>query len=489
MTSKSAALLWCPCLFISLVVLMIPNSGHCYCVGDLRSRDIAGVWRLKPKLSYLPSLKENQNTARPMKEFTVYPPPVEKKPLQNQENDARDDCILLLLREDGNFVQYEGIGTKDDKTSSRRHSSLSLSSTSTSSMMGGITMKGCWGFVDGRLILAADRPKDVNNLRSDAKRHDTILAGEIKAKCTNPLKNGKEASSGSNSNTISSSSSSSSTSSTFINQQDVHLTVEGEISIGKFFYPQSHPSFFEQPMVGATPTGSFELRQILGNLNTQVDSRNGDDELVEKFRKADLMNKRYFLTSYPLANKRQKRKRWSIKYNQYVDEKPPSRFEKEREEIEKNSPMQIKAFEVELYANNTFSSITGLGDTILRGKWSIIGEERDQLWMSVWRFGFGRSVSGSTFSEGLHLNHQDDVSYWGKIYEVDAAVDENSIHDDPCDWKGTRIEVNGAVMLGIGLEPCSIARFTMIEKTEQDDDEDEDDEEVDDLPLSIGSFE
>ena len=152
--------------------------------------------------------------------------------------------------------------------------------------------------------------------------------------------------------------------------------------------------------------------------------------------------------------------------------------------------MNINAFEVELFANNTFSSITGLGDTILRGKWSIIGDERDQLWMSVWRFGFGRSVSGSTFSEGLHLNNQDDVSYWGKIYEVDAAVEENCIEEDPMEWKGTRIEINGAVMLGIGLEPCSVARFTMIEKTEQDDDDgDDDDSDQDDLPIDIGSFE
>ncbi len=36
-------------------------------------------------------------------------------------------------------------------------------------------------------------------------------------------------------------------------------------------------------------------------------------------------------------------------------------------------------------------------------------------------------------------------------------------------------------MLGVGLEPCSIARFTMIEETEEDDyfDEDDEDEEED----------
>jgi hypothetical protein len=463
-------LLW---FVVSVILSLLAPRCHCYCLGDLRKRDIAGVWRLRSKGSYLPSLvtinEDNTNAARrrPMKEFTVYPPKVpptkmrsieqqqaEKKGEKHQGND-----ILLLLREDGNFVRYESLeeNNKSNPMDGTGAESCSLE-----------IIKGCWGLVDGRLILAADRPDDTTNIRSDAKRHDTILCGEIKAKCSNYEKLGA--------------------SSATTKQEDVHLTVEGEVSIGKFFYPQSHPSFFEQPMVGATPTGSFELRQILGNLNAQAKSYQ-DNDFVEKFRKQDLMNKRYFLTSYPLPNRRQKRKRWSIKYNRYVDEKPPSQSEKDLEEIEKNSPMQIKAFEVELYANNTFSSITGLGDTILRGKWSIIGEERDQLWMSVWRFGFGRSVSGSTYSEGLHLNHQDDVSYWGKIYEVDGAAEENFIHDEPIDWKGTRIEVNGAVMVGIGLEPCSVARFTMIEKTEQDNDEEYDDDDLDDLPLDIGSFE
>ncbi len=129
--------------------------------------------------------------------------------------------------------------------------------------------------------------------------------------------------------------------------------------------------------------------------------------------------------------------------------------------------------------------------------------------MNVWRFGFGRNVSGATFSEGPHLSHRDDVSYWGEIYELDAAVDEDSIEDDPSAWKGTRIEINGAVMIGV-LEPCSIAQFTMIEKTEddydeEDDDDDddngvadffiesnrdsEDDEDLDEFPFDIGSFE
>jgi len=240
-------------------------------------------------------------------------------------------------------------------------------------------------------------------------------------------------------------------------------------------------------------TGSFELEQVLGTLNTQY--KRHDEELVEKFKKQDLMDKRYYLTSFPIPNTRKKKQRWSIKYNKFVDDKPKSQAEKEREEREKNMPVPIRTFEVDLFANNTFQTVAGYGDDlILRGKWSIIGNDRDQLWMNVWRFGFGRSVSGSTFSEGRSLTQKDEVAYWGKIYEVDASNQEDSVDDDPTEWKGTRIEINGSVMQGVGLEPCSIARFTMIEKTEEDydldDDEDEDnDDNFPDASHDYGEFE
>ena len=101
---------------------------------------------------------------------------------------------------------------------------------------------------------------------------------------------------------------------------------------------------------------------MLGSLNTQVDN---EEKLVEKFKKKDLMDKRYFLTSYPLPKNGKKKQMWSIKYNKYVDDKPKTKTEKEREEQEKNAPMPIKSFEVELFANNTFTTITRLGDTVL----------------------------------------------------------------------------------------------------------------------------
>ena len=93
------------------------------------------------------------------------------------------------------------------------------------------------------------------------------------------------------------------------------------------------------------------------------------------------------------------------------------------------------------------------------------------------------------------MTQKDEVAYWGEIYEVDTDIQEDSIDDDPTEWKGTKIEINGSVMQGVGLEPCSIARFTMIEKTEEDydlDEDDDDDDEEDDFPhssLDYGAFE
>lgn len=240
-----------------------------------------------------------------MKEFTVFP--IKKKQMKEEK---KDEDILLLLREDGNFVQYGDAATvaKNGKQNEVLGSKES--------------MKGSWGLVDGKLILAADRAQDIKNIRSEAKNVDTILTGEVQAisgeeLVDNPalMKNQKEQS-GEGVGNESSSAKDSRNNNPLTKREDVHLKVSGEIAVGKFFYPQDHPNFFEQPMFGPTPTGSFELQQVLGTLNTRVD----DDLPVEKFKKVDLMNKKYFLTSYPLPQKRQKRQRWSIKYNKYVGE-------------------------------------------------------------------------------------------------------------------------------------------------------------------------
>jgi hypothetical protein len=101
--------------------------------------------------------------------------------------------------------------------------------------------------------------------------------------------------------------------------------------------------------------------------------------------------------------------------------------------------------------------------------------------MQVWRFGFGRSVSGSTFSEGPGLTKNDEKAYWGKIEE--HGLDENeSIQDEGSSVSSKenqkRIEIKGTIFWGWGLEPVPEGQFTMIEKLETDtEDEDDDDDE------------
>jgi hypothetical protein len=198
---------------------------------------------------------------------------------------------------------------------------------------------------------------------------------------------------------------------------DVHLSVpRGKIKTGKFMYPKNHPSFFEQPIFRPRSNGNFELRQILGEHNAKLEE---EDELIELFRKEDLVRKRFYLSTFPLKKRRKKFEVWDAGENRFVKkEYEPTAEEKMEEELQPgkmqvgnvavvclkiiilifSSPLLSKVMAVELHSNNTFSTLSGLGSsTTLRGKWSIIGDKRDYLWMRVYRFGFGRSVSGAVF--------------------------------------------------------------------------------------------
>ncbi len=324
-----------------------------YCVGYLRNRDIAGIWRLTSKQSFLPKIQKTATQIKyPMKEFTVYPKKKQKLEVDTTTPSNVEEDILLLLKEDGQFVQYASSSSSSTLTSAKSRSygerkSLERKVSTTAQTTYAVDeMKGSWALVDGKLILAADRRKDITNIRAEGHDHDTILEGRIVAIADqslveNPVsieeeshnENSKEKMNHDNEEStlnkmqrkqkgndgISSSSRSSSSSNASAKKEDVHLSVpKGKVKIGKFFYPKNHPSFFETPMFHPTATGSFELRQVLGHLNTQI--KREDEKMIELFRKKDLMDKRYFITSYPLPVVQKKRKRWSIKYNKYVGE-------------------------------------------------------------------------------------------------------------------------------------------------------------------------
>jgi len=83
------------------------------------------------------------------------------------------------------------------------------------------------------------------------------------------------------------------------NSVDVHLSVpKGKIKTGKFMYPKHHPSFFEQPIFNPQSMGNFELQQVDGDHSIE------EDDLVELFRKDDLSGKRFYLSTFPLPERK-----------------------------------------------------------------------------------------------------------------------------------------------------------------------------------------
>ena len=72
----------------------------------------------------------------------------------------------------------------------------------------------------------------------------------------------------------------------------------------------------------------------------------------------------------------------------------------------------------------------------------------------------------------MSLTQDDERTYWGKITEVGTVQDpDNNNNSSPI-----KVEIEGAIMLGTGLEPCSIGRFRMIEMEEDIIDSNEEDD-------------
>jgi hypothetical protein len=464
---------------------------------------------------------------RPMKEFTVYP----KK--QSSDKPARTvPDVLLMLNEDGSFKKYGNndndqgedgaIGSERSKDVDTSWSFFQLQQLSLFRFL-----KGTWAYHDGQLLLAADRddtddPMQLYHTLADGyvppplsssagiattsttTKQDTLLKGRLVATYVPRLSDNPVLSSNSP-NSNGNSTSSSGTVSTKNPAIDTHLSVpKGSINVGKFFYPKNHPSFFDQPMFQPVKKGTFALRQILGSLNTRRD----EDVVVEKFTRSDFYNKTFLLTSHPLGQRPPPgNKRWSIKYNTYVYDPPSKKAAAAAEEANARIAAGIRVLQITFHANNTFSTTAGLGTSaILRGKFDVIGTEKDQLWMQVIRFGFGRSVSGSVYSEGPMLSHEDAKAYWGTIVDAESPTSQNgasvpssnqgnvvtgesSSDSTTAAVKPMRLEVVGSVLDGWGLEPSPVARFILRETTTLDDDTDtdEEDEDDDELVEEIGS--
>jgi len=90
---------------------------------------------------------------------------------------------------------------------------------------------------------------------------------------------------------------------------------------------------------------------------------------------------------------------------------------------------------------------------LLKGKWEVAGEKKEQIRLHTSRFGFGK-VSANTYGHG-----NEDRSYWGVLSrEGDAGMSEK----EKAEGSGL-ITCDGAIMAGLGLEPVSIGSFRLLE--------------------------
>jgi len=483
---------------------------------DVNHRAIAGLWKLKQKPPSLSSIY-------PLKEFTVYP----KVPKKGNTGKIKTKEVLLMLKEDGSFQQYDQEQKAPDKLrffDSEKVKTEAKDEAVLDRYCEFGKLKGKWELVGGKLILAADRPigddgQSPSMGTTNEEVADTILEGEVVATTEeglidNPMlsnhdddswadDNGKiNAGSSSSSGLEASAKTRNDPKSSEANKNsvvDTHLSVpKGQVNIGRFTYPLHHPSFFEAPMFNPRAGGKFELKQVLGALNTQQQK---DEEVYEeKFSVADFYNKTFLLTAHPIPEYQPKGNiRWSIKYNKFVEDPPKKSKKQKHEEKNMDQPLHsIRVLEIKFFQNNTFATIGGMGGSaILRGRFSVIGKEKDHIWMQVIRFGFGRSVSGSVFSEGKSLTKDDEKAYWGKI-EYDDGDDEKSdedmednssymISDSSMEDAGNdtdrKMIVKGSVLFGYGLEPLPVGQFVLTQtySVDLDDDEDDDEDEEDDI--------
>ena len=75
------------------------------------------------------------------------------------------------------------------------------------------------------------------------------------------------------------------------------------------------------------------------------------------------------------------------------------------------------------------------------------------------------------------MTQDDEKSFWGKIKEVPAEKNDSDTGNDSDKGDCKKVSIKGAVMVGLGLEPCSVGRFKMTEIEDILGDEDEEEEE------------
>lgn len=400
----------------------------------------------------------------------------------NNDDGNESGEVLLMLRDDGSFVQYGAVSDSDVERRQRQSRSKGVRRWKRYGQEEEDPIvqvfQGTWNFDGKELILASDRPhieKEGGNGGGDGPQnqnqnhllqvHDTMFSGEVSVTQINealaddslPTDVFEEEERDSN---------------TLAPKDDIFLSVQnGVIGVGKYMYPKDHPSFFEKPnapIFQPQQIGTFELRQMMGVLNAfNTDQPEEDAKVEPKFLPDDFYEKIFLLTSEPIQMKRAKPKiKWSKQAGGYVKEKDAGAS------IVDQQPFDLRVMPIEFFKNNTFQAI-GSGK-ILRGRFGLEGSAQDKLWFAVSLFGAGRSAPGSVFSEGPGLTHEDERSYIGDIElwergKANEGEDESGATCNDEEDKGLArvMFVEGAITVGqdMGTDTRAIpvARFTMRE--------------------------
>jgi len=287
-----------------------------------------------------PLIAQTENT----KQFGVHNGMKEFTKFTSQTSKPKNASVMIRLKDDGSFETLRNSNVYEESLGLGQ-----LDSYHYNNDLEFVCDSGRWHFEDGQIMLVPLVPA-----RRILKREDTLLFGKMLA-CTHA----EDVSNG------------------------LQFSVPfGNIESGKFMYPPDHVSFFDaHPIWKPKDVGRFQFQRVVKELPPVTE--------VEKYKVEDLAGKKFFITAEPL--KKKKKERWSRSLGKMVE------IEEEDGNVDINpfvAGMQV--MEVQLYGNHTFTTTAGLGSSVtLRGRWDVIGQDKDQLWMQIWRFGFGRSVSGS----------------------------------------------------------------------------------------------
>jgi hypothetical protein len=110
----------------------------------------------------------------------------------------------------------------------------------------------------------------------------------------------------------------------------------------------------------------------LGDYNAKLADEGSD--LIEMFRKNDLVGKRFYLTTFPLPKRRKKFEKWDVAENTFVKiEYEPTKKEKEEEDLKPGNNMQVSNMlsqNFDRYTLKLYFSLRAVASFICFDRWS-----------------------------------------------------------------------------------------------------------------------